>query len=123
MRICMHMMQYNNDLKVHLYLSFITITLAMAEDIVRMLDDHGIASCIPVGHSMGGKAAMTLCLGHADRVAKAVIVDIAPSAYSPHRDSFQVGAYLVLYGFIYQILRLYNQMPCAELNSVNIQDI
>lgn len=64
---------------------------AMAEDIVRMLDDHSIASCIPVGHSMGGKAAMTLCLGHADRIAKAVIVDIAPSAYSPHRDSFQVA--------------------------------
>ncbi len=35
-----------------------------------------------LGHSMGGKAAMVLALGHPDKVRKLVVADIAPVAYS-----------------------------------------
>ncbi|GAA5941583.1 hypothetical protein JCM1841_002006 [Sporobolomyces salmonicolor] len=39
----------------------------------RRLDD-----CIVVGHSMGGKVAMTLALGGCDALSRLVVVDIAP---------------------------------------------
>lgn len=57
---------------------------AMADDLVRLLDDHGLEQVIPVGHSMGGKAAMWLALHHPEEVARLVVVDVAPAAY-PNR--------------------------------------
>ena len=40
-------------------------------------------SPILIGHSMGGKAAMTLALEHQTLLGALVVVDIAPTAY-PH---------------------------------------
>ena len=54
----------------------------MADDILRFLDDRGFARAAVVGHSMGGKAAMTLALTHPERVERLVVVDIAPVAYT-----------------------------------------
>ncbi|WP_448202882.1 alpha/beta fold hydrolase [Azospirillum sp. sgz302134] len=54
----------------------------MAEDVLRFLDDRGFARATVVGHSMGGKAAMTLALNHPDRVERLVVADIAPVAYT-----------------------------------------
>lgn len=54
----------------------------MADDVLRFLDDRGFRRAVVVGHSMGGKAAMTLALDHPDRVERLVVVDIAPVAYS-----------------------------------------
>lgn len=54
----------------------------MADDVLRFLDDRGFARANVVGHSMGGKTAMTLALRHPDRVARLVVVDIAPVAYT-----------------------------------------
>ncbi|MBP2229357.1 pimeloyl-ACP methyl ester carboxylesterase [Azospirillum agricola] len=55
---------------------------AMADDVLRFLDDRGFARAAVVGHSMGGKAAMTLALRHPGRVERLVVADIAPVAYS-----------------------------------------
>ncbi|MGQ9366055.1 alpha/beta fold hydrolase [Azospirillum sp. A39] len=55
---------------------------AMAADLLRFLDDRGFARAAVVGHSMGGKAAMTLALQHPQRVERLVVVDIAPVAYT-----------------------------------------
>jgi pimeloyl-ACP methyl ester carboxylesterase len=54
----------------------------MAEDILRFLDDRGYPRAAMVGHSMGGKAAMTLALMHPGRVERLVVADIAPVTYT-----------------------------------------
>ncbi|HYG90199.1 MAG TPA: alpha/beta fold hydrolase [Azospirillum sp.] len=54
----------------------------MADDILRFLDDRGYPRAAVVGHSMGGKAAMTLALKHPARVERLVVVDIAPVRYT-----------------------------------------
>lgn len=53
----------------------------MVEDLIELLDRLNIASCIPIGHSMGGKAAMFFALKYPQRVKKLVVVDIAPVTY------------------------------------------
>jgi pimeloyl-ACP methyl ester carboxylesterase len=58
----------------------------MANDVYQFVEERGIASCFILGHSMGGKVAMHFALEFPERVAKLVVVDIAPRAYAPfHR--------------------------------------
>ena len=45
------------------------------------MQQHNIDKAHFIGHSMGGKAAMLLALGHPERVAKLIVVDVAPVAY------------------------------------------
>jgi pimeloyl-ACP methyl ester carboxylesterase len=54
---------------------------AMAEDLLGLLDRHGIGAAALVGHSMGGKVAMHLALNQPQRVARLAVVDIAPVRY------------------------------------------
>ena len=54
----------------------------MAADIAETMDAKGIASAPVVGHSMGGKVAMTLALTQPRRVEKLVVMDIAPVTYA-----------------------------------------
>lgn len=54
----------------------------MAQDILELLDRLLIKNCIIVGHSMGGKVAMMLCMLAAQRIKKAIIIDIAPVQYN-----------------------------------------
>ncbi len=58
---------------------------AMAEDLCALLDREGLAEAALVGHSMGGKVAMTLALAHPERVPRLAVLDIAPVAYAPER--------------------------------------
>lgn len=55
---------------------------AMAGDVLDTLDAEGIERADLLGHSMGGKAAMTAALEHPERVARLVVVDIAPVVYN-----------------------------------------
>ncbi len=55
--------------------------VAMAGDVLAFLDRHRLKRVVVVGHSMGGKAAMTLALTHPERIKALVVVDIAPVAY------------------------------------------
>ena len=58
----------------------------MARDVVQFLDDEQIATARVIGHSMGGKTAMTLAQEFPHRIAHLVIVDIAPIAYEHNYD-------------------------------------
>ena len=55
---------------------------AMAEDVAAVIDAAGGSAAV-IGHSMGGKVAMTLALDSPGRVLRLVAVDIAPVAYPP----------------------------------------
>lgn len=54
---------------------------AMAGDVRDFIIEHGLASPVVVGHSLGGKVAMVLALTQPDAVGALVLVDIAPVTY------------------------------------------
>ena len=54
---------------------------AMAADVVAMAGEAGLERVALLGHSMGGKVAMTLALDRPALVERLVVADIAPVAY------------------------------------------
>lgn len=52
----------------------------MAADLARVVEGHGGRGAL-LGHSMGGKAAMTLALTRPELIERLVVADIAPVAY------------------------------------------
>ncbi|KAM6242219.1 sn-1-specific diacylglycerol lipase ABHD11 isoform 2-T2 [Porphyrio hochstetteri] len=56
---------------------------AMSLDVQHLLERLGIAKCILLGHSMGGKTAMTLALRRPDLVERLISVDISPISTAP----------------------------------------
>ena len=50
----------------------------MANDIKNYLDHHHLGTAAVLGHSMGGKVAMQVAVGHPDKVGKLIVADIAP---------------------------------------------
>ena len=53
----------------------------MAADIIAYMDNHNMQQAIVLGHSMGGKTAMSLALQYPTRVSKLIVADIAPKQY------------------------------------------
>lgn len=62
----------------------------MAGDLAEVIEAHGGKADV-LGHSMGGKAAMTLALARPDLVGRLVVADIAPVAYD-HSQSRHIAA-------------------------------
>jgi esterase len=60
----------------------------MAADIAETMDAKGIEAAPVVGHSMGGKVAMTLALTQPERIKKLVVMDIAPIPYDHDYDGY-----------------------------------
>ena len=54
---------------------------AMAADVAALLEAEGLEEATVLGHSMGGKAAMTLALEGEPRLRALIVVDIAPVPY------------------------------------------
>ncbi|HLO76147.1 MAG TPA: alpha/beta fold hydrolase [Magnetospirillum sp.] len=54
----------------------------MAREVGRFIEEHAGGRAAVIGHSMGGKAAMTLALTRPDLVERLVVVDIAPVSYT-----------------------------------------
>jgi esterase len=54
---------------------------AMAEDVLELMDSQHLDSSHIIGHSMGGKVAMTLALANPTRVSRLIVVDIALRSY------------------------------------------
>ena len=57
----------------------------MAQDLLAVLDNLHLSQVILIGHSMGGKTAMTLAAMAPQRISKLIVIDIAPVTYS-HRE-------------------------------------
>ncbi len=53
----------------------------MADDVAETLRAKAAAPAAIIGHSMGGKVAMTLAVNHPDLVERLLVADIAPVAY------------------------------------------
>lgn len=63
----------------------------LAADVVNFLDHHRLGQATVLGHSMGGKVAMTAALAHPRRIARVIVVDIAPRSYPrDHAATFSV---------------------------------
>ncbi|KAM8977089.1 sn-1-specific diacylglycerol lipase ABHD11 [Pelodytes ibericus] len=57
--------------------------LTMSADVQQLLQKLHIPQCVLIGHSMGGKTAMTLALQEPQLVERLVSVDISPSPTTP----------------------------------------
>jgi len=55
--------------------------LVLAEDLLAFMDAHQIAKAHVLGHSMGGKVAMTFALLYPGKVDHLVVADIGPIPY------------------------------------------
>lgn len=53
----------------------------MADDVISLCDHLNINDAILMGHSMGGKVAMTIALTHPEQFSALIVVDIAPFDY------------------------------------------
>jgi len=53
----------------------------LVSDLVGFLDQQDIGKCILMGHSMGGKAALTFASQYPSRISKLIVVDISPFGY------------------------------------------
>ena len=53
----------------------------MSEDLREFFMDHGLDRAVVLGHSMGGKTAMSFAAKYPEMVDKLIIVDISPSLY------------------------------------------
>jgi esterase len=56
----------------------------LADDLEEFILQEDISNPVIIGHSMGGKAAMTYALSHPDKIKKLIIVDIGIKKYPIH---------------------------------------
>jgi pimeloyl-ACP methyl ester carboxylesterase len=56
----------------------------LAADLLDFMEEHFIESAHILGHSLGGKTAMTFAVKFPHKVGKLVVADIAPRYYAPH---------------------------------------
>ncbi|OTA16512.1 acyl-CoA esterase [Xenorhabdus vietnamensis] len=57
----------------------------MAQDVLTLLDELNVSKAIIIGHSMGGKIAMTMTAVAPERIEKIVVIDMAPVTYPVRR--------------------------------------
>ncbi len=69
--------------------------MAMADAVAGFMEAQGIGNADIMGHSMGGKTAMSLALMRPELVRRLVIVDIAPAGYD-HSSQPEIDAMLAL---------------------------
>ena len=65
--------------------------LVLGKDIKEYIDTHGLKNVLLLGHSMGGKTAMTAASLFPHLVEKLIVVDIAPKYYAPHHQTILEG--------------------------------
>lgn len=63
----------------------------MAEDLFEWVTQHNLRDILLLGHSMGGKTAMTFAQEYPFLVEKMVVVDMGIRAYPPHHQTIFEG--------------------------------
>ncbi len=63
----------------------------LAKDVKEYIEQRGLKNVILIGHSMGGKTAMTAAALFPHLIEKLVVVDIAPKYYAPHHQQILKG--------------------------------
>ncbi len=89
--------------------------LAMADDLLRWLDEMSLESVALCGHSLGGKVAMRFASDHPERIDKLVVVDIAPRDYPPEHHVPTLDAMLAL-----DVGKLSSRKDAAEALSADV---
>ncbi|UYZ58696.1 alpha/beta fold hydrolase [Hymenobacter latericus] len=90
----------------------------MAQDVLELFDHLGLdgSQLTLLGHSMGGKVAMRLALSHPERLARLVVLDIAPRfSDMRHQDDILAGLHAVDLG------KLENRQQADEALSQHIR--
>lgn len=62
---------------------------SMTKDLAEFFDQQNIEKAILLGHSMGGKTAMSFAADYPERVEKLIVVDISPKDYFLLNDESQ----------------------------------
>ena len=75
---------------------------SMADDVYRLIKAEGLDPIDLIGHSMGGKTAMTLAAMDQQLIKKLIVVDIGPKAYPVHHNA---------------IIAAMESLPINQLNS------
>jgi pimeloyl-ACP methyl ester carboxylesterase len=63
----------------------------LAKDVKEYIDKYSLKNVILIGHSMGGKTAMTTAALFPHLLEKLVVVDISPKYYAPHHQDILKG--------------------------------
>ncbi|MGB0837998.1 MAG: alpha/beta fold hydrolase [Flavobacteriaceae bacterium] len=58
----------------------------MCDDLKHYMDENQIQNAVILGHSMGGKTAMSFAVEHPERVKSLIVADIGPQNYPPHHE-------------------------------------
>jgi esterase len=67
----------------------------MAADLLAFFHEQQLGEPVILGHSMGGKVAMTFALQYPDKLSKLIVVDIAPKYYRPHHQDIFAALHAV----------------------------
>jgi pimeloyl-ACP methyl ester carboxylesterase len=67
----------------------------LAADLLDFMEEHFIESAHILGHSMGGKTAMTFAVKFPHKVGKLVVADIAPRYYPPHHQEILAALHAI----------------------------
>lgn len=63
----------------------------MVADLKSYCDTHQLKDFVLLGHSMGGKTAMSFAVQYPELVSKLIVVDISPRYYPAHHDDILNG--------------------------------
>lgn len=64
---------------------------SMASDVIDYIRSNSLKNVSIIGHSMGGKVAMTVALKYPKSVDRIIIADISPVKYPPHHSEILTG--------------------------------